>query len=745
MSLMSQSLKAATALSLLVAACAFQTSLFAEGQTVTTYAVPGVPPLAASTDIVLAGINDAAVRTPSSPEAWGGARSGQEATLADRVVTYQIEAKLDPVKHIVDGKQRLTWRNRSKRDIHSVYLHLYMNAFESSGSTFFSEKHNKGFHFRSEVDIKDGEWGHIELRKVEQGGAKVPWQFIHPDGGPETDHTVVRLDLPTPVAAGGSTTLDIDFQDQLPRVIARTGYFGSFHLVGQWFPKIGVLELPGERGLKSERWNVHEMHLHSEYYADYGLYDVKLTVPKGYTVGATGAEQGPAQEKDGMLTHHFVQGDVHDFAWTADNRTAPPLEGETRDEPGVPKVKIKVLFPPEYASNAAPVLKATQDAIAWFSTTLGPYPYKTVTAVIPPMNAEEAGGMEYPTFFTTEGYRDLTPGTHNVHNQNFVTIHEFGHDYFYGILGSNEFEEPMLDEGLNEYWDLRMLQHHRRPMDLSDRLANALGMHVTVDNFEALRLFAGLEQPADGLGRNSWQRLNTNSYFSIYSRTATMMHDLELAMGKSALEAAFKQYYATWKFRHPSIADLREALAQSPGKRAVVERYFEQHVYGASRVDDRVEKIVSKKELPQAGTRQHQGRWVEDTEDAIDERNEEIEKRWEKAHPDARSEVNGPFPWRTTVVLRRYGAPVPQTVVVKFADGSQEKILWDNDQRWQRYSFVRPAKAVSAELDPERQHLLDVNKLDDTRTVKADRSASRRWGSEVAAVAETLFALMVNL
>jgi hypothetical protein len=747
MSLKSLSLKGAAipglGLLLLLAAIAFQGNLMADG--VTTYAIPSAPPLATNTEIALAGSQDAAVRSPSAPEAWGGARSGSEATLSDRVVSYEIEAKLDPVKHIVDGKQRLTWRNRSKREIHSVYLHLYLNAFEGSGSTFFTEKRLNQLSFRSEVDAGDGEWGHIELRKVQQNGKAVTWQFIHPDGGPTTDHTVVKLDLPQPVPAGGSTTLDIDFQDQLPRVIARTGYFGSFHLVGQWFPKIAVLELPGERGLKTERWNAHEMHLHSEFYADYGLYDVKISVPKGYTVGATGAEQGPPLEKDGMLTHHFIQGDVHDFAWTADNRTAKALQGETRDEPGVPKVNIKVLFPPEFASNAAPVLKATQDAIAYFSKTLGPYPYKTVTAVIPPMNADEAGGMEYPTFFTTDSVRDLTPGASGEYDLDFVTIHEFGHDYFYGILGSNEFEEPMLDEGLNQYWDQRMLVNRKQKIGLGSGFTQSIGLGIQADNFEMHRLFAELHDPADGLGQNSWLRLSSRSYGSVYSRTTVMMHDLEQQLTKPVLERAFKQYYANWKFRHPSIADLRETLAQSSGQRALVERFFEQHVYAANKVDDRVEKIVSEEEKAQPGTRQVGARWQEDTEDSVDKQNDTIEKSWEKAHPDAKREVKGPFPWRTTVILRRSGVAVPQTVIVKFADGSQEKVVWNNNERWQRYTWLKPAKGVSAEIDPERVHHLDANKLNDSRTLKADHSASRRWGSELAAVAQTLFALMVNL
>jgi hypothetical protein len=206
--------------------------------------------------------------------------------LSDRVVDYRVDATLDPVAHTVAGKQKLTWRNRSALEARSVYLHLYMNAFEGAHSTFYTERRRSAGGGRRAIDVRDGEWGHIELRSVAQGTAKVPWSFVHPDGGPAQDHTVVRLDLPAPVAGGASTTLDIDFLTKLPQVVGRTGYFGSFHLVGQWFPKIGVLELAGERGAAEPRWNVHEFHQNSEFYADFGNYDVRLTVPKGYTVGA---------------------------------------------------------------------------------------------------------------------------------------------------------------------------------------------------------------------------------------------------------------------------------------------------------------------------------------------------------------------------------------------------------------------------------------------------------------------------
>jgi hypothetical protein len=242
-------------------------------------ATPVAAPATVEDDIPFASPDAAAVTVPSAPDAWGGARTGNEATLSDRVVEYRIAATLDPKKHTITGQQQLTWRNRSDRPVKSVYLHLYLNAFEGPGSTFYTEQRENRFGFRSEVAVDEGGFGYMRLTRVQQAGATVPWRYVQPDGGPKTDRTVVRLDLPEAVAPGGSTTLDIDFFDQLPRVSARTGYYGTFHLVAQWFPKIGVLELPGERGATAPRWNVHEMHLHSEFFADFGLYDVSITAP----------------------------------------------------------------------------------------------------------------------------------------------------------------------------------------------------------------------------------------------------------------------------------------------------------------------------------------------------------------------------------------------------------------------------------------------------------------------------------
>lgn len=700
---------------------------------------PAMAAKVATPEIPLAPANAAAVTIPSAADAWGGIRSGKEATLSDRVVAYRIAATLDPVKHTVTGKQTLTWRNRSAQSVGSVYLHLYLNAFEGENSTFATERRASKNGFRTGVATGDGEWGYIELRGVTQGGAKVDWRFVHPDGGPDTDHTVVRLDLPFPVAAGASTNLEMSFFDQLPRVVARTGYFGSFHLVGQWFPKIAVLELAGERGATGPRWNAHEMHLESEFYADFGSYDVRLTVPKGYTVGATGERQGPPLEQDGMSIHHFIQDDVHDFAWTADNRTGTPLV-ETVTVPGGGQVTVTVLYPKELASNAAPALLATKQALNYFSNTLGPYPYRTITVVVPPHNADEAGGMEYPTFVTTESHADVGANTLDAYLTDFTTIHEFGHGYFYGILASNEFEEPMLDEGLNNYWNFRMLRD--RPIHLTTSLLRRLGLDVAWEGFASERSKAPRAAPADAPGQNAYGRLQGMT--PIYTRTSGTLRDLEARIGKDATERAFKEYYRRWKFRHPSVADLRETLADASGQRAIVEQVFAQQIYKVATIDDRVEQIDSDEVLPQAGTSLVDGLRIERRKKEVETAIAATRAMWKHAHPDA-VEGTGPFPFETTVTLRRRGAPVRQTLLVKFADGTQEKVVWDDERNWARYTWVRPARAVSAEIDPEHAHYMDVSKLDDSKTIAPNRTASARWAIDFGALWQMLLTLIASV
>ena len=269
-------------------------------------------------------------------------------------------------------------------------------------------------------------------------------------------------------------------------------------------------------------------------------------------------------------------------------------------------------------------------------------------------------------------------------------------------------------------------------------------MDLRMPVFDLERLGAMTENPADPLGQNSWHRMSGGSYGTVYSRTATTMRDLEAAVGTPALERAFKLYYDRWKFRHPSIADLRATLAEGTGRPDVVARVFAAQVYGVRPVNDEIAGFDSNEVLPQPGYVMHGGKRVEVTRKALDKAVEDKRAAWKKAHPDARP-GSGPFPYRTRVLVRRSGADVPQTLRVTFADGSTAVARFEGTRPWQRFEWTRPAKAVSVELDPEGMHYLDATRIDNSRTLERDGSVARRLASQVGTALQTLFSLLVSL
>ena len=258
------------------------------------------------------------------------------------------------------------------------------------------------------------------------------------------------------------------------------------------------------------------------------------------------------------------------------------------------------------------------------------------------------------------------------------------------------------------------------------------------------RLDARLLHPVDPLGENSWDRLSSSSYGTVYSRTATAMHDLEQRVGKAAMGRGMRLYYQRWRFRHPSAADLRAALIAGTGDARNVNEIFDQYVYGTAHIDDRVSSIDTREVLPLAGSFVQAGKRAEGT---AMERGKRIARQradWRKAHPQTK-DGSGAFPWHSTVTVMRDGAPVAQLLRVKFADGSSRDVRWNDQRRWARFEFSAPTKVVSAELDPAHAVLLDGNKLNDSYATKSDGAAARRWSADVAALVQVFHSLVGSL
>ena len=229
-------------------------------------------------------------------------------------MAYQIDAKYDPGKHTVEATETLTYHNLTGQPLDHFPFHLYLNAFQPK-STWMHEAHRDG-NFRTSTFEKPGipkttasnEVTSLEV--VGMGDLTKQMKFVSPDDGNPDDKTVFEVKLPRPVAPGQDVAFKIKFHATFPEVIARTGYKRTFLLAGQWFPKVGVWW--------HGAWNCHQFHAMTEFFADFGTYDVKITLPKNYIIGATGVQTGDTDNGNGTKTVAFHAEDVHDFAWTAD-------------------------------------------------------------------------------------------------------------------------------------------------------------------------------------------------------------------------------------------------------------------------------------------------------------------------------------------------------------------------------------------------------------------------------------------
>jgi hypothetical protein len=218
------------------------------------------------------------------------------------------------------------------------------------------------------------------------------------------------------------------------------------------------------------------------------------------------------------------------------------------------------------------------------------------------------------------------------------------------------------------------------------------------------------------------------------------MHDLEKRLGGDVVARGMKLYYARWHHRHPSAADLREALAEAAGEQAdTVRSWFDQQVYASDVVDDEIDVVDSEEIRPEPGRVEKDGKMVERTKAEVDK---EIDDKRSAYKGD---DDKGPFPYRSVVRAQRHAAQVPQAVIVEFADGSQERIAWPVGERWHRWVFERPTKVAQARLDPAGTVLTDVDKLDDGRTREAHRLPAVRWSLEGTTWVETLLSLVSSL
>jgi hypothetical protein len=478
---------------------------------------------------------------PASSSAGPAPESPDRATA---VASYTLSARLDEVSHSVKGEGTLIWRNTSRESTSELYFHLYLNAFENAHTLF-----NRSAFTRARSGHSTRRWGKITLSRIvarELGGVDLLPSLEPHTPGDALDATDRRLPLPRPVAPGESLTLELSWEAVLPDIVERTGVSRDFHFVAQWFPKVARLEPDGS-------WAHFPFHPHAEFYADFGDYDVTLDVPEGMVVGATGQRVSESAEA-GRRRFRQRADSVHDFAWVA----WPAFE---RREERIGDVDVHVLYPPGHGLNAERTLAAVRFSLPFFEAGYGRYPYPDLTVVHPPPFAAAAGGMEYPTLITTGGPWHQPFWSRATE---LVTIHELGHQWFYGLIASNEQRWPFLDEGLNSYAETLASEaqfgassaSELPGLELSATALHRAGMLIDVHDAPIARPAADFVDFVE-LGA------------LVYSRTALLFRTLGNVYGKPELARALARYAERFRFQHPSPDDLLQTLEEELGRDAV--------------------------------------------------------------------------------------------------------------------------------------------------------------------------------
>jgi hypothetical protein len=618
--------------------------------------------------------------------------------LSPRNANYEIDVRLDHPRRTLIGTEIIRWRNIGRGPADALRLHLYWNAWSTDQSTWMRERQLAG----ARINRPPEDWSYLRITSLAlvngegAGSADLTGalSYIQPDDGNPHDRTLAMVMLPAPVQPGEELALRVEWQARVPRTFARTGAIGNYYFIAHWFPKVAVFE--------GSDWTAHQFHANTEFFSDYGTYDVRITVPGGWVVGATGREQSRTDNSDGTTTHRYLQDDVHDFAWT----TSPDYVEHRRTftHPTLPGVDMRLLLQPEHAGQEDRHFAATEAALRYYGEWYGPYPYGHIT-IVDPAFGSGAGGMEYPTLFTA-GTRFWNPRGSN--SPESVTIHEAGHQFWYGIVGNNEFEHAWLDEGLNTFSEERVQSIAFQPNYLVNRFFGGfvpwqfrdipLRRETDGNGLNGYRFAAERDRPEKPTFRY-WP--GTHAQIT-YSKTALWLNTLERYLGWDTLQRILSTFFERWKFRHPRPEDFFAVVNEVSGRDMT---WFFDQVYRNSNVFDYAIGSFESARVTMRG-------FVDD------------------AAPEPQfTETSAPDTYRTVVVVRRLGEAVfPVDVLVTFEDGQELRETWDGVERWKAFTYDRPARARTAQVDPDRVLLLDVNYTNNSRTLEPEAdAAATKW------------------
>jgi len=480
-------------------------------------------------------------------------------------VSYKINAVLNDSKHTISAFEKITYTNNSPQTLNFLWFHIWPNAYKNQNTALAKQLLKNGktdFYFS-----KPEERGFIDSLDFKVNNQQIKWEY-HPE-----HLDIIKLILLEPLKPGDKIEISTPFKVKIPLgKFSRLGHINQQYQITQWYPKPAVFDKNG--------WHPMPYLNQGEFYSEFGKFEVKITLPENYVVGATGDLQESSEivwldslarktkylkeypssndfpeSSKKLKTLTYIQTNVHDFAWFADKRYNV-LKGSVKLPNSEEEVTTWVMFTNEYAQFWKKAIPYLNDAIFYYSKWNGNYPYKHATAVDGALSA--GAGMEYPNI-TIIG----RPGSDKLLEN--VIMHEVGHNWFYGILGSNEREFPWLDEGLNTYNEIRYMSL-KFPAEENINKAFGLVGYDKTDHFDNNMLgyrFAARLNSDQPINTNSEDMRTINYGFITYFKTGAVFTYLRDYYGDEKMDAAMKNYYEKWKFKHPYPEDLQISLEMS--------------------------------------------------------------------------------------------------------------------------------------------------------------------------------------
>ena len=473
-------------------------------------------------------------------------------------VNTTLKVRLDDEANMLHGTETFQYKNNSPDTLTYIYIHLWPNAYKNDRTAFCEQQLENGttkFYYSKEENR-----GYIDSLAFAGDGRKLN---THEVGSTTPD--ITRLELAEALPPGASVEISTPFRVKIPIVFSRLGYTGQAYYISQWYPKPAVYDSKG--------WHAIPYLDQGEFFNEYGSYDVEITLPENYIVLGTGnctdardnawmdslsntplasdtAWKSTYPVSSGkMKTLHFEEKNVHDFAWFADKRWQ--VRKESFLLPGLNDSTVAwAAFLPQNQKSWTKAAKTLRKTAEYLSENVGTYPYKTIKAVEGDMEA--GGGMEYPTVTIIQtGISGKTLQT--------VLAHEAGHNWFQGILGSNERTHPWMDEGINSYYEQRMTAAFIR--DSANTVKQRLRDDASLLYFQ--QVVSGHDQPTS-LPSTAFTDINYGG--DVYVKTPELLYWLEDYMGKVDFEKGMHQYFETWKHKHPYPADFQNAMQANTGK-----------------------------------------------------------------------------------------------------------------------------------------------------------------------------------